>query len=124
MKKYLLIKMNFLKVCTLVFLAFGLSMIVHADNSSIYIEQGEQHRKNNQTSAERDAFLQAHKLEPNNAEILWKLARVYVDVANVEKDTNKKKDLYKQAEVYAKKGIQCAPKNSMCYTYNGIAVGK
>jgi len=124
MKKHLLTRMNVLKVCTLVFLVFGLSIIVHSDSGNIYIEQGEQYRKNNQTSAERDAFLQAHKLEPNNAEILWKLARVYVDLANVEKDKNKKKDLYKQAEIYAKKGIQCAPKNSMCYTYDGIAVGK
>lgn len=111
-------------IYSLFFLAFCLNLIVHSDDVNAYIEQGKQHRQNNLTSAEHDAFMQAYKLDPNNAEILWRLSRVYVDLANLEKNEEKQKDLYKQAEIYAKQGIKSAPENSMCYTYDGIAVGK
>ena len=78
------------------FLAFCINLIVHSDNASAYIEKGKQHRQNNLTSAEHDAFMQAYKLDPNNAEILWRLSRVYVDLANLEKNEDKQKDLYKK----------------------------
>ena len=124
MKKKLLYGMVI--VCWLVFVPpiLGIGLTVQAEDVATYIEQGEQHRKNNQTQAELDAFLQADKIDPNNAEVLWRLARAYVDLGNVEKEKAKQRGLYKTAESYAKKGIQVDPNHSRCHTYDGVAVGK
>ena len=124
MKKKLLYGMVI--VCWLVFVPpiLGIGLTVQAEDVATYIEQGEQHRKNNQTQAELDAFLQADKIDPNNAEVLWRLARAYVDLGNVEKEKAKQRGLYKTAESYAKKGIQVDPNDSRCHTYDGVAVGK
>ena len=124
MKKKLLYGMVI--VCWLVFVLpiLGIGLTVQAEGVTTYIEQGEQHRKNNQTQAELDAFLQANKIAPNNAEVLWRLARTYVDLGNVEEEKAKQRELYKTAESYAKKGIQFDPNHSRCHTYDGVAVGK
>ena len=106
MKKKLLYGMVI--VCWLVFVPpiLGIGLTVEAEDVATYIEQGEQHRQNNRTQAELDAFLQADKIDPNNAEVLWRLARAYVDLGNAEKEKAKQRELYKTAESCAKKGIQ------------------
>ena len=124
MKKQLLYRI--VMVCWLVSVLpiLGIGLAVQAEDVAAHIEQGEQHRKNNQTQAELDAFLQANKIDPNNAEVLWRLARAYVDLGNVEKEKAKQRELYQTAESYAKKGIQVDPNHSRCHTYDGVAVGK
>lgn len=69
-----------------------------------------------------EVFLKAHQTEPNNSEVIWRIARTYVDLGDKEK--SEKKSLYLKAEEYARKGIKTDANSSYCHLYLAVAVGK
>lgn len=81
----------------------------------------------NQKALEK--FLEADKLTPNNAEILWRISRSYVDIGEhlaVGTDEAKEKQLetYQKSLDYANKAVAADPKNSMAYCRRAIASGR
>jgi tetratricopeptide (TPR) repeat protein len=87
------------------------------------IDIGEKLRDEMKDQESLEAFLKAHQAEPNNSEVIWRIARAYVDMGDKEKSTNKK-SLYLKAEEYAQKGVKINPNSSYCHIYLAIAVGK
>lgn len=69
---------------------------------------------------------QAEKVSPDNYEVLWRLSRAYVDIAEHMK-SNKNDDqlkIYEKALDYANRAIKLAPDKSITYLRRAIANGK
>lgn len=82
---------------------------------------------NNQGALEK--FQQADKLSPNNWEVLWRLSRTWVDIAeHLPSNTSEQKDVqlekYKIALDYADKAVKLAGDKSVCYLRRAIANGR
>jgi tetratricopeptide (TPR) repeat protein len=76
-----------------------------------------------------DKFLEADKLSPNNAEILWRISRSYVDIgehypSNTDEEKQKQLETYQKALDYANKAVTADPKSSMAYCRRAIATGR
>lgn len=76
-----------------------------------------------------DKFLEADKLSPNNAEVLWRISRSYVDIgehlpAKTDEEKDKQLEIYQKALDYANKAVTADAKNSMAYCRRAIATGR
>ncbi len=85
--------------------------------------------KEHKNDAALEKLLQAEKLEPTNWEILWRISRTYVDIAEHMPDkTGDQKDAqeakYKLAYDYADKAVKLAPNQSVTYLRRSIANGR
>lgn len=95
-------------------------LIAEGDN---YSEQ----QFNNQKALE--TFLRADSLSPNNAEVLWRISRSYVDIgehlpANNDEEKDKQLETYQKAWDYANNAVTANPKSSMAYCRRAIASGR
>jgi tetratricopeptide (TPR) repeat protein len=82
---------------------------------------------NNEQALEK--FVEADKLSPNNWEILWRISRSYVDIAeHLPSGTDAQKDAqlvkYQIAYDYADKSVKLAPDKSITYLRRAIANGR
>lgn len=82
---------------------------------------------NNQKALE--TFLKAEKLEAENAEVLWRISRSYVDIAeHMPSSSDDQKDAqlvkYQLASDYAEKAVKAAPNASIGYLRRAIAKGR
>ena len=76
-----------------------------------------------------DKFLAAEKLSPDNADVLWRISRSYVDIGeHLPVATDEEKDaqlaMYQKSLDYATKAVTADPKNSMAYCRRAIASGR
>ncbi len=76
-----------------------------------------------------DEYLKALEVEPKNYEALWKVARGYVDVADLMtgsgKEVEKQKfDMYVKAEKYARQAISVNPNDTWGHFFLSAALGK
>ncbi len=74
-------------------------------------------------------YQQADKLSPNNWDILWRISRAYVNIANHMPDnTSEQKDAqlaeYQKAFEVADRSVKLAPDQSVTYLRRAIANGK
>ncbi len=76
-----------------------------------------------------EVLLSANKDYPNNAEVLWRLARVETHIADhmpasTDQEKNAQLAEYQKAYNYANEAVSADAKNSMAYTYRAVANGK
>jgi len=64
------------------------------------------------------------KIDANNYEANWKLARALADQATLSKDPTEQKRLVQQAEPVARAAVRLNPNDSKGHVYLSIAVGK
>ncbi len=74
-------------------------------------------------------YQEADKLSPNNWDILWRISRSYVNIANHMPDnTSEQKDAqlaeYQKALEFADRSVKLAPDQSVTYLRRAIANGK
>ncbi len=74
-------------------------------------------------------YLEALALEPNNAEVLWRISRAYVDIGEhlpTTSDAEKQLQLqtYERSAEYAEKAVRANAQSSMAYTRRAIANGR
>lgn len=75
------------------------------------------------------SYLSAVSLEPNNAEILWRVSRAYVDIGEhmssaTEEEKEKQLQTYEKALEFSNKALAADPNNSMAYIRRAIANGR
>jgi tetratricopeptide (TPR) repeat protein len=75
------------------------------------------------------SFEKALKAEPNNAEILWRISRSYVDIgehlpAGTKEEKTKQLEYYQKSTDFANQAIGANPNSSMAYTRRAIANGR
>ena len=113
---------------TFVFLIFT-GRFIFSQTSDDLIKQGDSLITNFNDQGALQKYQQADKLTPNNWEVLWRLSRVTVNVANqMPAKTDEQKDAqlaeYQKAYDYADRSVKLAPDKSVTYLRRAIANGK
>lgn len=107
----------------LISLVFLLPTLLSAQSVETLIAEGDSLHKHQKPDAALAKFQAADKLQPNNADILWRISREYYDKGNISpKDAQA--DLYLNAEKYAREAAEIAPDNAKAHLWIAIAVGK
>ncbi len=111
-------------VCGLLFLMVLLVTTYAADFHSLVAEAETLRDADNYTAA-LAKFKEAEQLDPDNPEILWKLARAYFDIADQD-ETNielQKANIYPGFE-YAQRCVEIAPNTAEGHQYYSILIGR
>ena len=90
------------------------------------IKTGDQYHEAGKLQASLETFLKADEIIPENAEVMWRIARAYSNLGDEEKSQDnqeKARELYQKAEKYARSGVKIDSNHSFCHTYIGVAVG-
>jgi tetratricopeptide (TPR) repeat protein len=93
------------------------------------IQQGDKYNTEFNHQKSLEAYQQADKLQPGNWEILWRISRAMVDIANkMPENTDEQKDAkfnkYKKSFVYADSAVKLAPDQSVTYLRRAIVNGR
>ena len=105
------------------------SQFIFSQTSNQLVAQGDSLISNFNDQGALQKYQQADKLTPNNWDILWRLSRVYVNIANQMPDTTDElKDAqlaeYQKAYDLADRSVKLAPDKSVTYLRRAIAGGK
>ncbi|HSW54913.1 MAG TPA: hypothetical protein VLH59_07475 [Ignavibacteriaceae bacterium] len=115
------------------FLATIFSVIVisnlFAQTVEEFIEEGDKYNTEFSHQKSLEAYQKADKLSPANWEVLWRMSRAIVDLANKmpeESDEQKeaKFNKYKNSFVYADSAVTLAPDQSVTYLRRAIVNGR
>jgi len=114
----------------LLLLFFFFSALAFSQSVNDLIKEGDNYSTkqfNNQKALE--VLLKADKLEANNPEVLWRISRSYVDIAeHMPSSSDEQKDAqlakYQLALDYADKAIKADPNASVNYLRRSIAKGR
>jgi tetratricopeptide (TPR) repeat protein len=114
---------------SLLFFSFLLNSFLFSQTAEELIQEGDKYNTefNNQKSLE--TYQKADKLSPANWEIMWRISRAMVDIANKmpegnDKEKDAKFDLYKKSFVYADSAVKLAPDQSVTYVRRAIVNGR
>ena len=93
------------------------------------IEDGDRYNTEFDHQKSLEAYQQADKLEPGNWEVMWRISRAIVDMANKmpeETDAQEEAKLnkYKMSLVYADSAVILAPDQSVTYLRKAIVEGR
>jgi len=102
---------------------------VNAQSLDALLEEGEKYYKQFNNEKALEVFKKAEKIDANNAEVLWKLSRTYVDIADrMPTSTGEQEDaqlaVFQKALDYADKSVKQKPDLSAGYLRRAIANGK
>ncbi|MCK9425240.1 MAG: hypothetical protein M0Q21_04260 [Ignavibacteriaceae bacterium] len=114
----------------LLLLFFFFSPLAFSQSVDELIKEGDDYSMrefNNQKALE--TFQKAEKLEADNPEVLWRISRSYVDIAeHMPSSSDDQKDAqlvkYQLAADYAEKAVKAAPNASIGYLRRAIAKGR
>lgn len=114
----------------------GLFLILILSSSKMYsqtldqlLDEGEKYYKQFNNEKALEEFKKAEKIDANNFEVLWRLSRTYVEIAEkMPASTSEQKDAqlgtYQKALEYADKAIKKDGGNSVGYLRRAIANGR
>jgi len=102
---------------------------VHAQSLDALFEEGEKYYKQFNNEKALEVFKKAEKIDANNSEVLWKLSRTYVDIADrMPSSTGEQEDaqlaVFQKALDYADKSVKLKPDLSAGLLRRAIANGK
>ncbi len=102
---------------------------VQAQSLDALLEEGEKYYKQFNNEKALEVFKKAEKIDANNAEVLWKLSRTYVDIADrMPTSTGEQEDaqlaVFQKALDYADKSVKQKPDLSAGFLRRAIANGK
>ena len=109
----------------LTFLVSGL----YAQTVEELIAKGDNYYKEFNNQAAYETFLKAKELAPDNYEVIWRLSRSLVDIAehlptSTSEQEEAQEKMYNEALAYAEKAVELAPDKSITYLRRAIANGK
>jgi tetratricopeptide (TPR) repeat protein len=102
---------------------------VSAQSIDALLDEGEKYYKQFNNEKALEVFKKAEKIDANNFEVLWRLSRTYVEIADkMPVSTSEQKDAqlaeYQKGYEYADKAIKKDPNSSVGYLRRAIANGK
>jgi tetratricopeptide (TPR) repeat protein len=121
--------MKIITFLTTIFFSLFLSSTSIAQTVEELIQEGDKYNTefNHQKSVE--TYQKAEKLDPGNWEVLWRISRALVDIANkLPEGTDEQKDAkynkYKESFVYADSAVRMAEDQSVTYLRRAIVNGR
>lgn len=118
---------NFLHMlCAMLLLSFT---YVLSQSFEEIVKEADKHVSEFNNQMALDILLDAEKEYPDNYEILWRISRSYVDVAehlpdNTSAQKDAQEELFRKALEYADRSVKLAPEQSITYVRRAIANGK
>ncbi len=114
---------------TAAILFFTFSFVANAQTLDELITQGDNYAEKFENEKALEAFLKADKLSPNNWEVIWRLSKTYVDIAEkMPNSTSEQEDAqlakYQIALNYAEQAVKLGPDSSNSYLRRAIANGR
>lgn len=111
-------------VLALVILSAGLAL-AQSTKVKALLDQAEKLHDAKNYQATMDKLREAEKIEPENPEVLWKIARAYFDFADQQPDNLEvqKKNIYPGFD-YAKKCVEKYPNVAGGHQYYAILIGR
>jgi tetratricopeptide (TPR) repeat protein len=115
------------------FLAIVFSFIVISNLSAQtveeFIQEGDKYNTEFNHQKSLETYQKADKLSPANWDILWRISRVIVDIANkMPEGTDEQKEAkfnkYKKSFAYADSAVKLAPDQSVTYLRRAIVNGR
>ena len=93
------------------------------------IQEGDKYNTEFEHQKSLEAYQQADKLQPGNWEVMWRISRAIVDLANkmpqeTDEQEEAKYDKYKLSLVYADSAVILAPDQSVTYLRRAIVEGR
>src|ERR1035437_3008351 len=122
-----------MKLSKILFIAFLFILLPFLKNYSQsinkLIEEGDKYYKQFNNEKALEVFKNAEKADPNNFEILWRISRTLVEIAEkMPENTGQQKDeqvaIYQKGLEYADKAVNKEPDNSIGYLRRAIANGR
>jgi tetratricopeptide (TPR) repeat protein len=93
------------------------------------IQEGDKYNTEFQHQKSLEAYKKADKLNPANWDVLWRISRALVDIANKmpessDKQKEEKFNKYKESFTYADSAVKLAPDQSVTYVRRAIVNGR
>ncbi len=112
-----------------VFTLLLFSSFIFGQNSAEIIKVGDELTDAFKNNEALEKYLEAEKIDKDNWEILWRLSRTYINIAeHMPTETDAQEDeQYKKYEIaleYADKAVKLAPNKSITYVRRAIANGR
>jgi tetratricopeptide (TPR) repeat protein len=113
---------------TILFSLFLLSTSI-AQTVEELIQEGDKYNTEFNHQKSLETYQKAEKLDPGNWEVLWRISRALVDIANkLPEGTDEQKDAkynkYKESFVYADSAVKMAEDQSVTYLRRAIVNGR
>ena len=113
---------------TILFSLFLLSTSI-AQTVEELIQEGDKYNTEFNHQKSLETYQKAEKLDPGNWEVLWRISRALVDIANkLPEGTDEQKDAkynkYKESFVYADSAVRMAEDQSVTYLRRAIVNGR
>ncbi|MCC7095231.1 MAG: hypothetical protein IT277_13685, partial [Ignavibacteriaceae bacterium] len=93
------------------------------------IKEGDKYNTEFQHQKSLETYKEADKLKPANWEVMWRISRALVDIANKMPEGNDKQEeakfnKYKESLTYADSAVKLAPDQSVNYVRRAIVKGR
>ncbi|MCL6100830.1 MAG: hypothetical protein M1391_19905 [Bacteroidetes bacterium] len=117
-------------IVLILFLALSFASVkIFAQSIDQMINEVEDYYKQFNNEKALEVLKKAEKIDPNNFEVLWRISRTYVDIADkMPKKTSAEEDAqlatYNKALEYADKAVKVKPDQSVGFLRRAIANGK
>ena len=100
-----------------------------AQTAEELIQEGDKYNKEFDHQKSLESYQKADKLQPGNWEIMWRISRALVDIANkMPEETSEQEDAkfekYKESFSYADSAVKLAPDQSVTYVRRAIVNGR
>jgi tetratricopeptide (TPR) repeat protein len=111
------------------FILLGFLTGLNAQTLQEYLSQGDNYYEQFNNEKALEFYQKADVAFPDNWEVLWRISRAYVDIAeHMPSSTNEQEDAqiakYNLALEYANRAVKIAPNQSVTYLRRAIANGK
>lgn len=120
---------TFTFLLVLYFISININGDIYSQTAGELIQEGDKYYTefNNQKALE--TYQKADKLNSGNWEVLWRMSRAIVDIANkmpeaTDEQKDAKYDKYKKSFVYADSAVKLAPDQSVTYVRRAIVNGR
>ena len=98
--------------------------IAGAQSASEHVAAGDRDYKALNVASAQRHYEAAIAADPKEYEALWKAARGAVDLGESESDAAKRKELYKSAELYARRAVEAKPDDAEGHFHFARALGR
>ncbi len=121
--------MNFFTLLITIYCSISLLFVNYSQTVEELINEGDKFNTEFDHQKSLETYQKADKLEPANWEVIWRISRALVDIANkMPEGTDEQKDAklnkYKKSFVYADSSVKLAPDQSVTYLRRAIVNGR
>lgn len=94
------------------------------DSVTIYMTKGDSAYRNFENETALEQYRKVIQLSPRNDEAAWKISRAYVDIGEIKKDKEERKQYFQKGLDFANKAVEIKPDGAKGYLWKSISLGR